>query len=111
MKAFLLLVLLLCFPHQAEAQVDFSLLEQEYPGPDQGWLPTLIVPYPSETVNWEFPLFPSDAGRTGPRVFIQSGPLTIIFDEKGEGQCLIGKKEILILQRDLKGSNADFAVR
>lgn len=102
MKTFHLLVLLLCLPHLVEAQVDFSMLEQEYPGPDQGWLPTLIVPYSSETVTWEFPLYSADAGMTGPRVFIQSGPLILVLDpvdRKETDNASLGKGEYPFMQR------------
>lgn len=102
MKTFLLLVLLLCLPHLVEAQVDFTMLEQEYPGPDQGWLPTLIVPYSSETVTWEFPLYSKDAGMTGPRVFIQSGPLILILDpddRRGADNASLGEGEYPFMQR------------
>lgn len=99
MKTLPLFVLLLCLPHLAEAQVDFSMLDDVYPGEDQGWLPTLYAPYQAETVQWEFPLFPNEADMIRSRVIIQSGPLSIIFNNYRSDYAALGKGEYPLMQR------------
>lgn len=79
------LVLLLCLICMAEAQVNYEMLENDYPGPDLGWLPLVFYPPPPETVQLEIPLIPGDHAELPPRVIIHSGPVTIIFNLDGTG--------------------------
>lgn len=85
LRIMLSLVLLLCFIGRAEAQVDYDMLENDYPGPDLGWLPLVFYPPPPETVQLEIPLIPGDHAELPPRVIIYSGPVTIIFNLDGTG--------------------------
>lgn len=85
LRIFISLVLLLCFIGRAEAQVDYDMLENDYPGPDLGWLPLVFYPPPPETVQLEIPLILGDHTELPPRVIIHSGPVTIIFNLDGTG--------------------------